>query len=380
MINKIIGQCKVEIVREDVVIDTFTDTNDISGEQDWKNEIIKFCATGGGDLTQIRPNCILLEVDSIGSPPPQGLVGTGFQDNTFDSSSYNRDSYKAWIASLITDEKFSDEDWTSSSIPVVDNNLVPVDFDDWWPYPENTNNTEFAYGSVENYIKPAPQRVSFDNAGLENVNVNNNILSITYKASAGGTSDPWTTNSIFGYLKVARLQHLANNGSTIRDFTNLEFAPPNAYIDYLDYEEREFRIADKLNISYTISIELTESFHEEYLQKLGLYLLGGSNSELKPLIIAIQDSNGGELNGKDVDINGEAIGASKSLEDLVLNDHGDTVAPYEFSSQEFFVDNGAVPEKYVIKTAGGTIVSTGDIETQTSWTEMDTLKITYKFT
>ena len=45
-----------------------------------------------------------------------------------------------------------------------------------------------------------------------------------------------------------------------------------------------------------------------------------------------------------------------------------------FSSQEFFVDNGAVPEKYVIKTAGGTIVSTGDIETQTSWTFLDDVK------
>ena len=151
MIDKIKGKCRVEIERENGNKYTFSDNNSIIDEDFWLGRIKELCATGTSNIKTLFPSHVLLEVESMGSPPPAGLTDEteDLEDENFSgNTSYSRQDYKNWITSLSQDQ------WAAigalgstgaggyySTSPVEDGS--PLDFDSWWIHPEGDIN--FAY-------------------------------------------------------------------------------------------------------------------------------------------------------------------------------------------------------------------------------------------
>ena len=413
MVKKIEGHCNFKIIRDDNVISEFDEKNEILDGSAWLQEILTFCGTGTKTDNLFTPNKISVSVDSVFSSLISGdengfrgvvtldTDGTTILDSGNDSP---KKQYEDWVqlqnfhlpTQFVGGSVSDDPDNPSED-------LTAVDIEDWWHIPPNSEleqspsyPSDNYYNNITNYTRVATKVVDLDNTGY-NINTDTpGVLSITYKATIGGTNSPWYMNGVWGYINNVKLISETHEGLHVKDFTTVDFdslvstfagSTPEGSGYTVNNSDKVFRLADSVDIEYTIEIHVMESLETDYLTILGNYLLG--NPAFTPENHPIQIQQVGiypdptdfsvPLNGHKVDAEGVNIEAEKPLMlDFTDTQSGNAVEGFTYEAEEVSVSNG-VPSKYKIFTSGDVGVATGDIELQMPWQPLDTVKFNYKF-
>ena len=394
MVKKIEGQCNFKIIRDGNVISEFDEKNYISDATAWLQQILTFCGTGVKNDNSFMPSKISVTVDSVFSP----LISDDFSING-ENSLPAKEQYEEWVQeqNFHLPTQFVGGSGTETHNDIE---LTPVNIEDWWHIPPNSeidgieNYGDNYYNTITNYTKLATQVTNLDNSPngtgyIIAFDPVDDILSITYKATIGGTNSPWYMNGVWGYINNVKLI------SDTQEFTTVNFdslvsefqmgSNQNGYT--VNNIDKVFRLADSVDIEYTIKIQVMENLEEAYVITLGNYLLGNPDFTAANNPIQIQQVGiypdptdfSVPLNGYKVDAEGVNIENQKPLMlDFTDTQSGNAAEGFTYEAEEVSVSNG-VPSKYKIFTSGDVGVATGDIELQMPWQPLDTVKFNYKF-